>query len=137
FYVGMATTSFSATKLNTSTFSNVSVNISGLSPTVATPASAAPNPVTGTTTALSVLGADDGGEANLTYTWSATGPAAVTFNPNGTNAAQNATATFTKAGAYTFTATIKDAGGLSCTSTVNVTVSQTASKVTVSPGSAS
>ena len=32
-------------------------------PTVAQPASATPNPVTGTTTSLSVLGADDGGEA--------------------------------------------------------------------------
>ena len=46
-------------------------------PTVAQPAAANPNPVTGTTTNLSVLGADDGGEANLTYTWSASGPAAV------------------------------------------------------------
>ena len=41
-------------------------------PTVATPATATPSPVTGTTTVLSVLGADDGGEANLTYTWAAT-----------------------------------------------------------------
>src|SRR5213594_3754634 len=50
-------------------------------PTVATPASAAPNPVTATTTNLSVLGADDGGEANLTYTWATTGspPATVSF----------------------------------------------------------
>ena len=41
-------------------------------PTVATPAAANPNPVTGTTTALSVLGADVEGESNLTYTWATT-----------------------------------------------------------------
>ena len=44
------------------------------SPTVTTAASATPSTVTGTTTVLSVLGADDGGEANLTYTWAATVP---------------------------------------------------------------
>ena len=40
---------------------------------------------------LSVLGADDGGEPNLTYTWATTGtpPAAVTFSANGTNASKN------------------------------------------------
>src|SRR5262249_3157154 len=49
-------------------------------PTVATAAAATPNPVTGTTTNLSVLGADDGGEANLRYTWAvSSGPAAVSF----------------------------------------------------------
>ncbi len=54
-----------------------------------------------------MLGADDGGEANLTYTWATTGtpPAAVTFSANGTNAAKNTTATFTKAGTYTFQVT--------------------------------
>ena len=68
-------------------------------PTVATAASASPNPVTGASTDLSVLGADDAGESNLTYTWSTPGtpPAAVTFLPNGSNAAQNTTATFSQA----------------------------------------
>ena len=41
-------------------------------PTVATPAAASPSVVTGMTTALSVLGADEGGESSLTYTWTAT-----------------------------------------------------------------
>src|SRR5262249_12652922 len=36
-------------------------------PTVVTPASATPNPVTATSTGLSVQAADDGGAANLTY----------------------------------------------------------------------
>ncbi len=38
-------------------------------PTVSTPAGATPGSIAGTTTLLSVLGDDDGGEANLTYTW--------------------------------------------------------------------
>lgn len=107
-------------------------------PTVATPASASPSPVTGTTTNLSVLGADDGGESNLTYTWSTTGtpPAPVTFSANGTNAAKNTTATFAAAGTYNFLVTITDAGGLSTTSSVSVTVKQTLTSILVSPATA-
>jgi plastocyanin len=96
--------------------------VTNQSPTVATAASASPSTVTGTTTNLSVLGADDGGEVNLRYTWSSTGPAAVTYSANGTNAAKNSTATFTQPGNYTFTVTIADAAGLTTTSTVIVTV---------------
>ena len=47
---------------------------SATGPTVSSPAAANPNPVTGTTTALSVTGTDDAGGTDLTYTWSATGP---------------------------------------------------------------
>ena len=106
-------------------------------PTVATAASATPSPVTGTTTALSVLGADDGGESNLTYTWATTGtlPAAVNFSVNGTNGAKNTTATFSKAGNYAFTVTITDQGGLTVTSSVTVMVSQTLTSITVTPAS--
>src|SRR5262249_7308718 len=87
---------------------------------------------------LSVLGADDGGEANLTYTWATTGtpPAAVSFSGNGTNAAKNTTATFTKAGSYTFQVTIKDADGLTTTSSVTVSVNQTLTSIAVSPATA-
>ena len=71
-------------------------------PTVAAPAAATPSTVIGTTTNLTVLGADLAGESNLAYTWSTIGtpPAAVTFSEalNGTNAAKNAIATFSKAG---------------------------------------
>ena len=110
----------------------------GQPPTVATPASAQPNPVTGTTTNLSVLGDDDGGEANLTYTWTLAGtpPAAVTFSANGTNAAKNTTATFTRAGTYNFVVTIRDAAAQTVTSSVDVTVDQTLTSVAVSPASA-
>jgi hypothetical protein len=107
-------------------------------PTVAQPAAASPNPVTGTTTALSVLGADDGGEAALTYTWQATAEpsgASPTFSANGPNAAKNSTVTFNRAGAYTFQVTITDAGGLTATSSVNVTVNQTITTITVTPAS--
>src|SRR5205814_900242 len=78
--------------------SNAVVTIVDAAPAVASPASASPDPVAATTTTLSVLGADDGGESNLTYTWATIGtpPAAVTFSANGTNAARDTTATFSK-----------------------------------------
>ena len=114
-------------------------NYANQAPTVATRATATPSPVTGTTTVLAVLGADDGGESNLTYTWATTGtpPATVNFSVNGANGAKNTTATFSMAGAYTFTVTITDAGGLTASSSVNVTVNQTLTAITVSPSTAS
>ena len=105
--------------------------VTNSAPTVTTAAGASPNPVTGTTTALSVFGEDDAGESNLTYTWATTGtpPAAVSFSANGSNAAKNTTATFSKAGSYTFQVTITDGGGLSTTSSVTVTVNQTLTSI--------
>jgi hypothetical protein len=93
-------------------------------PTVSTAASANPNPTTGTTSTLSVLGADDGGEANLTYTWATTGtpPGSVTFSANGNNTAKTTTASFAATGTYNLQVTITDQGGLSTTSSVTVTV---------------
>ncbi|HUO10000.1 MAG TPA: rhamnogalacturonan lyase B N-terminal domain-containing protein [Phycisphaerae bacterium] len=105
-------------------------------PTVAVAASASPAPVTGTTTNLSVLGADDSREANLVYTWTATGPAAVAYSANGTNAAKYTIATFSAAGNYTFTATIKDPSGSTITSNTTVTVTQTPSGFGISPAPA-
>ena len=89
---------------------------------IATAASVAADPVSGMTTALSVLGADDGGESNLTYTWSCSGPADVTFSVNGPNGAKDTTATFQSAGRYTLQVTIADVGGLTATSSIAVTV---------------
>jgi aryl-phospho-beta-D-glucosidase BglC (GH1 family) len=108
-------------------------------PTVAMPATASASVVSGKTVGLSVLGADDGGAANLTYTWATTGtpPAAVAFSTNGSNAASSTTATFGKAGVYKFQVTIKDAGGLSVTSSVQVSVAQTLTSVVVTPGTVS
>ena len=61
-----------------------------------------------------MLGDDDAGEANLTYTWATSGtpPAPVTFSANGSNAAKNTTATFSKAGSYTLQVTVADQPGL-------------------------
>lgn len=123
--------------LNWFSFASASPN---LAPTVATPAAASPGTVTGTTTNLSVVGADDGGEANLTYTWAATivpGGASPAFSANGSNAAKNTSITFNRAGNYTFQVTIRDAGGLTATSSVNVAVNQTPTSIVVSPSSVS
>src|SRR5207244_12807411 len=117
---------------------SVTVTAVNSPPTVATPASASPNPATGKTVNLSVFGADDGGEANLTYTWATTGtpPAAVTFSANGTNAAKNVVATFAKAGTYSFQVTITDQGNLTVTSTASVTVNPILTSISVAPSSA-
>ncbi len=134
--VGLAVTSHNNGTLCTSTFTGVQV-IQG-QPTVATQAAATPSPVTATTTNLSVLGADAGGEANLTYTWSTTGtpPAPVVFSANGSNVAKNTTATFIRAGTYNFLVCITNGSGLLVCSSVVVTVNQSPSGVSVTPLSA-
>jgi hypothetical protein len=138
--LGLAASASYNPQLTDATFANVDVTATQ-APTVATPAAATPNPVTGTTTALTVLGADVNGESNLTYNWAATGPATVSYTgaSNGTNAGKNITAVFSQAGTYSFTVTITDmTTGLFTNSTVsNVVVQQTATTVTVSPGSTS
>jgi len=97
----------------------------GEAPTIALPATAASNPViVDDSTQLNVVGADDAGEANLTYTWTVIGnpPAGVTFSSNGTNAAKNTVALFTANGTYNIAAIIRDAGGQTVISNVTVTV---------------
>lgn len=83
---------------------------------------------------LSALGADDGGEAALTYTWVATsvpsGAPAVEFGSNGTNSASGTVVALGKAGAYTFQVTISD-GALSTTSSVTTTVSQVTTRIEI------
>jgi hypothetical protein len=102
---------------------------------VATAAHVTTGPVSGTSAGLSVLGADVTGEAGLTYTWAVTGtpPAPVYFAANGTNAAKNTTVYFGRSGNYSLQVTIRDAAGLSTTSTVAVTVSSTLSALTFAP----
>ena len=99
-----------------------------------------PEPVTGTTTSLSVLGADARygrvePDLQLGGDDAAHRGGDATFSANGSNAAKNTTATFSKAGTYTFTVTITDPGGLTATSSVSVTVNQTVSAIAVSPAS--
>lgn len=112
------------------------VTVVNQAPTIATAAAGTPNPTVATTTTLSALGADDGGEANLTYTWQTTGtpPAPVIYSVTGTNAAKSTSAIFTKAGIYTFQVTIVDSFGLSATSTTAaVTVSPAFTGATITP----
>ena len=108
-------------------------------PTVAVAAAAGANPVTGTSTVLSVLGADPSyAESALTYRWTTSslpaGAAAPTFSRNGNNAANQTTVTFAQAGSYGFLATIKDPAGQTVTSAVTVNVTPTLSQVVVTPG---
>jgi hypothetical protein len=110
-------------------------------PVITRAASAGPNPVTGTSTTLTV-GAKDASYAagSLTYTWVQTGGpfGHVTFGKgNGTNSAASLTASFTRAGTYTFLVVVRDPSGASTTSSVTVTVGQTATSIVVTPHSAS
>lgn len=135
-YIGLAVTSHDNALLAKATFN--SLTYSNIAPTVQAAAAASPTTTTSATN-LTVLGADDHGEANLIYTWAATskpsGAADPVVSANGSNAAKASTATFSKAGAYTLRVTITDVGGLSITSSINVTVSQTLTSIIVSPAS--
>lgn len=125
--------------VNTATAGQVKlviVSTANAAPQITAGPTASANPVTTTTTNLSVTASDDGGEGNLTYTWTAIGPAAVSFSPNGTNGAKSATATFAAAGSYTLTATARDVPGLSAANSINITVNATPTTLNVSPSSA-
>ena len=133
---GMVACAHSTSQLATATFTDVALTGSGSQPpSVSIPAAAGQSPVNGTTVSLSVLGADDGGETNLIYTWATTGnpPAAVAFSSNGQNASKNTIATFTRAGTYSLVVTIADQAGLSTTSNVDVTVNQALASIAVGP----
>ena len=95
--------------------------------------------MTTTSTTLSVVGVDDGGESNLTYSWSVSPPTNgdAWFSLNDSNAAKNTTVTFCAAGIYVFYVTATDALGESVTSsTLYVAVCQTLSSILVTPGDA-
>lgn len=89
--------------------------------------------------ALAVAATDDGGEPALTYTWSASNANghSVAFNVNGSNAAKNTIATFTGAGDYLLTATIRDAQALTTLGGVNIRVVATLDGLDVTPAVAS
>ncbi|MDX2011527.1 MAG: Ig-like domain-containing protein [Myxococcaceae bacterium] len=114
-----------------------STTVANAAPTLAMGPTASMTPTTATTVVLSALGADDGGEAALTYTWTAAGSSwPLTFSANGTNGAKSTTVTFTGAGTYTFEVVVTDAGGLSVRGTVQVVVTQVLTSMVVNPGSA-
>ncbi|WP_428939157.1 hypothetical protein [Fontivita pretiosa] len=114
-----------------------STRISLKVPAIMEPASANPNPVTGTTANLSVLGSTARGESYLTYTWSvASKPADAPepiFSINGSNAAKNSSVTFLGYGAYRFIVTIANEYS-TVSSSVDVTVIQTLTSISVGPG---
>jgi hypothetical protein len=104
-------------------------------PTVDTPASANPNPVSGLSTDLSVAGHNNIGET-LTYSWIATtasSGANPQYSDNNSPTANNTTVTFNEAGTYTFQVTLSDADRLTATSSVTVVVNQTETSISVSP----
>jgi hypothetical protein len=129
--VGIPVTSHNTAQAGTGTVANVQVistpiapaTMADQAPVVAVAAAAASPTITaGASDALSVLGLDDQSSPSLTYTWSATPSAGVTFSSNGSAASANTTATFTQPGLTNLLVTIKNADGLSTTSTVNVNV---------------
>ncbi|MDP1918088.1 MAG: choice-of-anchor V domain-containing protein [Myxococcales bacterium] len=126
---------FTVTAASSGRMGTAQVTVSvGTPPTVATAAAASGSPVTTTSTTLTVLGADDGGEAALRYTWAA--GAGVSFSVNGSNAAKRTVATFTAAGSVPVTVTIRDAAGLTVTSAVTVMVDARLQNLAVSPATA-
>ena len=115
---------------------STTVTVTDVAPTVGTAATASPDPVTRTTTRLTVAGQYIG-TGGLTYTWAVTsGPSGVTYTDNGDSTASATTASFTQAGTYTFTVTIADNFGGSVTSLTDVTVDQTPTTITITPNPA-
>jgi hypothetical protein len=137
---GLAATDNDNGAVSAATFANVSSNlISG--PSVVTPA-AATVAAAGTSITLTALGSDPAGANTLTYTWAATTVPAGVSTPtydsnNGTNAGTTEIATVYGIGAYTFQVTITDPSNLSITSSVNVSVSQVFTSVSVTPATLS
>ncbi len=103
------------------------------------PGTTGPNPTVAATIPLRVYGTDDGGAANLRYTWSATGTLAsgVVFSgaTQNTNAARAITATVPGPGVYAFRALIRDAQGLRLTADASVEVIFPAPTINPSGGS--
>jgi hypothetical protein len=91
--------------------------------------------VPATATNLTVTASDDGGAANLKFSWAASGPAAVDFSPNASNPAATTTASFEAVGDYLITVTATDAGGLAATSTIRLRVVPTNTSLQVTPSS--
>ena len=94
--------------------------------------------IAGTTASFSL---DFPGDGPLCYEWSVTakppGAEDPTFSANDSSAASTTNVTFSQAGNYSFQVTAADAGGQSVVSTVNVTVEQTASSISVTAPSLS
>jgi hypothetical protein len=116
--------------------------VSRLGPVVNTAATATPSLVAGTSSALAVVASDyyDSAESStpLSYHWVVTslptGASTPSFAANSNSSASSTVANFYMAGNYVLGVTITDAGGLTTTSSVAITVSQTLTSVTLSSG---
>lgn len=95
-----------------------------------------PDAVVGTPATLAASASDDGGEVALTYVWSASGPATVTFSANGSHAASTTAAIFTQPGNYLIAVTATDAAGLSGSGSVALTVAAAPGGSAVTSGGA-
>jgi Calpain family cysteine protease/PKD domain len=143
-YTGPSSGSGSATVRATAAglTGTASVSIQPLPPVITQQAGANANPVTGTQTTLSVNASDPNG-STLSYSWTVSSQPAGSTTPTFDNASSSQPkATFYQPGSYSFTVAVKDALGLSASSSVTVSVVQTPSglsitpaKVTVGPGS--
>ncbi len=110
---------------------------SGMNPPVITAdAGTAFNPLRSRTAQVTVGANDDGTEANLAYTWSATGPAAVSFTPNGNNAAKDSSASFSKEGVYTLSVTVRDGTNRTVVGSFTLPVEPTYTLLRMTPVSA-
>lgn len=117
------------------TYNSVSFNLPDpnyRAPTIAQPARAVASS-DGASVRLSVLGADDGGEAKLNYSWSVSpyAPLEYSYGLNG----DTATARPTTPGTYTATARITDGGYTPVSSSVTFTVAEIRQPLSVSPPS--
>jgi alpha-L-arabinofuranosidase len=127
------------TGLNTSfdyTFPAYSVTVLQLTAVdspASVPVSASATTVTGTTTNVS-LNSSGYNQSGQTFSWSATGPAAVSFSNTGTSTANTSTATFSMAGTYTLTGSVVNALNTAiATGSVTVNVAQTPTGFAISP----
>ena len=128
--------SFPAYSMTVLVLGKASTGTSG--PTITQAAAATPSPVTGKTTVLSVSATDPSGDIGPGLHLDHDGqrrPPRSTFSANGTNAAQSVTATFSKAGSYTFQVTVTDPSDYAVTSSVTVVVNQSLTTIKVSPSS--
>jgi hypothetical protein len=106
---------------------------SGGAPVFTREATAQPALVVGRTTQLRAQADDASGPAGLTYTWSAQGPAPVSFTANGTTAARATQATFASVGRHTLTVTAQNAQAGAAASSVEVEVAPSAETLEVLP----
>ncbi len=115
----------------------LTISDGNLAPVIVSGPTPLANPVTGTSVTLSFQATDDGGPNQLSFTWSATGPASVAFTPSvGTGAASTTIAGFQAAGIYTIRVTVRDSYNVEGSGETTLTVQPTPASLTISPDAA-